>query len=221
MASPLLIFDLDGTLIDTLEDIAAAVNRLLKDHGRDELPLDSVRGHIGLGTRNLIRQSFAPDPIPESAYERFVEDYSRNCLDKTRPYPGVPEGLSLLSDARKIVLSNKPSRICRIILDGLDLDRHFLAVYGGDSFEKRKPDPSVIDRILSRHEGIREGSILIGDSHVDHETARAAGLGFCGVRYGYGQGEWSRAADPDPTADTFEQVVSILRTKLGSSSGRG
>lgn len=202
MKYDLLVFDLDGTLVDSAPDIVASLQRVLARLGRPVLPPDEVRAAIGSGVRKLVERTAAPPHEP--VVQAFMEEYGAHLLDTTRCFPGVPKTLAVLR-CRKIVLSNKPEALSRRVVDGLGIARHFEAVYGGDSFPTRKPDP----------EGLRTAAkgasrvLLVGDSGIDVETARAAGVPVCGVTWGYGKpGELDGV---EHRIDRFDQLLDLVR----------
>ncbi len=181
-------FDLDGTLVDSRADIAAAMNRVLVDLGRTPLDVAVLQSFVGDGARRLVERALDPAPAAavDDALARFMEVYGAHLLDRTRPYAGIVEALATLS-ARGVVLtvvSNKPEAMSRAILEGLGLGGYFLAIVGGDSLPTRKPDPAGIEWVRAVAGAGRAESILVGDSGIDVRTARAAGVAFCGVSWG-------------------------------------
>jgi phosphoglycolate phosphatase len=184
------LFDLDGTLIDSKMDLVNSVNAMLRETGRAELPADVIASYVGHGAPQLIASTLGPASSDEQRTEAlaiFLKHYNEKKLEETRPYPGVKEGLQELAGCPMAVLSNKPTRLSVEILEGLGLSRYFQAVYGGDSFEKKKPDPSGALAILSEL-GVAPGeAAMVGDSDVDVQTARNAGMLAVGVKYGFGQ----------------------------------
>jgi phosphoglycolate phosphatase len=194
-------FDLDGTLVDSRADLADTVNHVLADLGRPAMPAAVVQGFVGDGARKLVERSLGSAPsaaLVDDALARFLERYGRHLLDATKPYPGIPPLLEALR-ARAItlsVLTNKPEGMSRAILDGLGLGPLFLAVVGGDTLPRRKPDPAGVEHLLRLAGGERAQMLLVGDSAVDVRTARAAGTAFCGVAWGLAL-EGLRAECPD------------------------
>jgi phosphoglycolate phosphatase len=185
----LIVFDLDGTLIDSAEDIARSVNEMLQTRGRAPLPHDRIRSYVGDGVRKLMERSLGeagPSEI-ESASESYLAIYRRRLLETTRAYPGVEETLDELGHRALslAVLTNKPLRESEAILEGLGLARHFRSVCGGDSFERKKPDPMGVFFLMDRARARPEETLLVGDSVVDLRTARNAGVGSCLVSYGF------------------------------------
>jgi phosphoglycolate phosphatase len=203
-----VLFDLDGTLCDTLDDIAASVNSALRSFGGPELAREVVRGFVGRGARVLIEQcvrgtTLQVDPV----FTAFLREYDRNLTRRTRLYPGVAEGLSRLSDVGKAVASNKPEGMSIRLIRELGLSAHFLEVAGGDTFSRRKPDPLPLLEMMRRHSASAAQTLVVGDSEIDRDAARAAGVKVCGVRYGYGD----RFDGFDYRVDDFEGVVGVIR----------
>jgi len=191
------IFDLDGTLIDSKLDIVNSVNAMLRETRRKELPVETVAAYIGHGAPQLIASVLgpaAPESERKTCLDIFLAHYEKHHLDATRPYPGVVEALTSLSGIPMAVLTNKPTTASVQILEGLGLAKYFRAIYGGDSFEKKKPDPSGAQSIL-RELGATPGeSAMVGDSDVDIQTARNAGMQAIAVNYGFGR--YDRIANP-------------------------
>jgi phosphoglycolate phosphatase len=206
----LIIFDLDGTLVDSGEDIARSVNELLERSRRSPLPHDRIRSYVGNGVRTLLSRSLGETSEPElsSAEALYLSIYRRRLLETTRPYPGVVPALEALHRERPLaVLTNKPVRESLLILEGLDLRRYFGAVYGGDSFARKKPDPVGVRFLQEETETGPEETLLVGDSTIDLATARNAGIRSCLVRYG--MGPWNPATEPEP-----DLVIDDLRELL-------
>jgi phosphoglycolate phosphatase len=186
----LIVFDLDGTLVDSHVDLANAVNALLADLGRPPLAEPEIVAMVGEGARVLVRRALAAaslDPDTPRALERFLAHYDPHLLDNTRPYPGLIEVLEWIDGRRPMaVLTNKPARATELMLTGLGLRPHFQHVLGGDTSFGRKPDPAGL-RHLAAQAAIDPAHVLIvGDSPVDLATARNAGSRICLARYGFG-----------------------------------
>lgn len=184
------VFDLDGTLIDSKMDLVHSVNAMLRETSRAELPTELVASYVGHGAPQLIASALGPDSSEaqrRQALTIFLEDYNRHKLDLTRAYPGVTEALRELADYPMAVLTNKPATLSMEILEGLGLRQYFRVVYGGDSVEKKKPDPSGAMAILEALDVPAAESAMVGDSDVDIQTARNAGMLAVGVTYGFGQ----------------------------------
>jgi phosphoglycolate phosphatase len=186
----LLIFDLDGTLIDSKQDLANSVNAALAHLGREQLPDELIQSYVGNGAPVLIRRALgadASDELAAQALEFFLAYYRGHLLDNTYLYDGVRESLDRFREAGLLqaVLTNKPVGPSRKIVDGLGLSDHFLSVYGGNSFEEKKPHPMGVETLLAEA-GVTAGETLfVGDSSVDVKTARNAGVKVAGVTYGF------------------------------------
>lgn len=214
MAIDLIIFDLDGTLVDSKLDLAHSVNATRKQFGLAPMENDLVYSYVGNGAPVLIRKAMGPDCSEEEirkALEYFLAYYREHMLDYTRLYPGVQESLDRLKDAGIClsVLTNKPVRISRDILAGLGVADHFFRVYGGNSFEQKKPDPMGVYALLAESGVPKEQALIVGDSAVDVLTARNAGIAVCGVTYGF-QPETLQEQPPDFTVDRMEQLADML-----------
>jgi phosphoglycolate phosphatase len=187
----LIVFDLDGTLVDSRRDLAESANALIRASGGQPLPEEAVGRMVGDGAAALVTRVFetAGCEPPADALKRFLEVYDSRLLRFTRPYPGVADVLhELKGRARLAVLTNKPIGATRQILEGLDLARFFppTGVVGGDGPFPRKPDPTGL-RHLAADAGVEpEATVLVGDSLVDWRTAKAAGTLICLARYGFG-----------------------------------
>ncbi len=212
----LIIFDLDGTLVDSRQDIATSVNELLTLLRRPELPAERVFAFIGNGVRRLLERSFGGSPASEEldeAVHLYLQIYGRRLLDTTSAYPGVREALvelqALKSAPRKAVLTNKPTKESLALLEGLDLMRYFDRVHGGESFPQRKPDPMGVDAIIESTGSRRERTLMVGDSLVDYETARNAGIRVSLVTYGIGAKE-VRSLSPDFFIDDMRELLPIV-----------
>lgn len=187
----LVVFDLDGTLIDSRLDLANAVNLLLTQCGAKALDIDAVGTMIGDGAAVLIARAFAASGIPEpdDSMKRFLEIYGEHLLDHTVPYQGMARALELLTArATLAVLTNKPLAATRRILRGLDLNRSFREdlVIGGDGAWPRKPAPDALLHLISTTGAEPATTLFVGDSPVDWRTARAAETAFAAARYGFG-----------------------------------
>jgi len=186
----LIVFDLDGTLIDSRQDLADSANALIAERGGAPLPVDSVTAMVGEGAALLVRRALAAAGLPpdvDTALPRFLELYDQRLLAHTRVYPGTVEALDTIArGATLAVLTNKPQRPTETILAGLNLDVYFAHVIGGDSAFGRKPDPAGLRHLIATVDSSREETILVGDSAIDLRTARAARVRVCLVKYGFG-----------------------------------
>jgi phosphoglycolate phosphatase len=190
----LLVFDLDGTLIDSRLDLIHSVNAMLRQFGRAELPGDMIAAYVGDGAPMLVRRALG-DPADEqlfrSALEYFLAYYRLHKLDHTVVYSGVPEALANIAaphngvHRQMAVLSNKPVNPSRDIVQALGLGDFFVRIYGGNSFPTKKPDPLGVQTILQETAVAASEALMIGDSAIDILTGRNAGLWTCGVTYGF------------------------------------
>lgn len=194
MPLSLVVFDLDGTLVDSAADLAVAINAMLADLGREPLSVPAVRRMIGDGVAMLVTRALAardcPQADPETAARIFMRHYESRATALTTAFPGAADALRALRDAGipLAVCTNKPARISAEILDSLGLAAYFARVIGGDSLPFRKPDPRVLLALLESFAARPEDSLLVGDSEVDAATARAAGVPFVLMKHGYRRG---------------------------------
>jgi phosphoglycolate phosphatase len=188
-APRLIVFDLDGTLVESGRDLAASANELIVALGGAPLPENAVVGMVGDGAAALVARALAAAGLPPGGHEtltRFLEIYDRRLLEHTRPYAGVPELLEALARTSALaVLTNKPGAASRKLLGGLGLLDRFTRVIGGDE-APRKPDPSGLLLLMRSHEADPGSTWLVGDSSIDLETARRAGVPAVLARYGFG-----------------------------------
>jgi phosphoglycolate phosphatase len=186
-AIQLLIFDLDGTLIDSKTDLVLSVNATRERMGLAPLSAEMVSSYVGRGVTTLIRRSLgeaATDPNVERATAIFLEYYRDHMLDNTVAYAGVREALEELRGRKMAVLTNKPVRFSRAILDGLKMAAYFSHIYGGNSFAQKKPDPVGVLTLMSELTAGPTETMIIGDSDTDVLTGRNASIWTCGVTYG-------------------------------------
>jgi phosphoglycolate phosphatase len=221
----LLLFDLDGTLIDSEKDLAASVNAMLRHFGRKELPLEVIDTYIGDGAPMLIRRALG-DPahaaVVQEALNFFLLHYREHKLDTTLPYDGIREALHeseiFNGRARKMaVLTNKPVRASRDIVAGLGLSQFFFQTYGGNSFETKKPDPLGAQTLMTEAGATSDETVMIGDSEVDVLTARNAGLWSVGVTYGFAPHTLERM-HPDILVDTPQDLSQALTVAASDST---
>lgn len=191
MKRQVLIFDLDGTLIDSRQDLATGINLMRRHYGLSPLPVETVAGFVGEGVRNLVSRSLADAPFAvdlEEAVRLNREFYRQHIHDETTLYPGVREGLERLARAGHALalLSNKPGDASREILRHFEIEARFNSIIGGDSGVPLKPNPDSVYAILRAVGGERADSWMIGDNHTDIATAHRAGIHSIFVTYGMG-----------------------------------
>jgi phosphoglycolate phosphatase len=209
----LLIFDLDGTLIDSKEDLVNSVNAMLAWKHREPLPHEVVASYIGNGAPMLVKRAL-PDLNEDdhlAALQFFLDYYREHMLDATVLYPGVREALDRLHRERVplAILTNKPVRFSVQLIAGLGLAGHFFQIYGGNSFEEKKPHPIGIERLLEESGADRSRTVMVGDSAVDILTARAASVKACGVSWGF-QPETFATAPPDFIIDDLRVLAEMV-----------
>jgi phosphoglycolate phosphatase len=207
-----ILFDLDGTLIDSKRDLVQSVNATLSETGRAQLPEDVVASYVGSGAPVLISRALgaaASEGEQQSALKFFLAHYDQHKLDFTREYPGVRETLEKLRGVPMAVLTNKPVNISVRILEGLRLAGFFRAIYGGNSFATKKPDPLGANTILSELGIAAAQAAMVGDSEVDVETARNAGMISAIVNFGFGTHD-REVHPPDIYLDRMEELVPLI-----------
>ena len=207
-----LIFDLDGTLIDSKLDLALSVNATLAELGRNPLPHEQIFSYVGQGAPALMARALGSDASEQDcmlALEFFIQYYSAHKLDNTILYPGVREALDALGGMPMAVYTNKPVRVSRSMIQELGVAGHFRSVYGGNSFERKRPDPMGVESILREFGAAPTQVMIVGDSEVDVQTARNAGTWVCGVTYGFGSHNFAEYP-PDIVVDDLTELVPHL-----------
>lgn len=213
----LVIFDLDGTLVDSVDDLCNSVNATRAYMGLPPLPHDLVASYVGNGAPVLIRRAMGPEASEEQVQEAlsfFLSYYREHMLDNTRPYPGVVETLEQLrgEGVKMAVLTNKPQRFSRDLCAGLGLAQYFFQIYGGNSFEQKKPDPIGI-RTLMQEAGAKPAETwMVGDSATDVLTARNAGVRSVGVTYGISP-QTLKETPPDFLIDSMTELPRLLAAR--------
>ena len=220
----LILFDFDGTLIDSAPDLALSINRMLERLGRPPFEETTVRGWVGNGARTLVERALraagadADDPeAADRALGIFLSIYADNLAVLTRPYPQVPETLRLLREKgyRLAIVTNKPYAFVEPILQTLGMDTFFEYTVGGDSLPNRKPHPQPLLHACDALGVPRENCVMVGDSKNDVLAAKAAGMACIGLGYGYNYGEPIAAYGPDLVLDDF----GALAAPFGVSHG--
>ncbi|NVK34971.1 MAG: phosphoglycolate phosphatase [Rhodobacteraceae bacterium] len=188
-----LVFDLDGTLVSSMDDLAATLNVVLSRNGYQTIPPENVRSMVGLGAKVLLQRGLEAngvswtDDLVAPLFDEFLVYYEGHLADHTRPFPGVIEALEQFRAQgwKLAVCTNKVERLTLPLLDALDLTRFFDAVVGGDTYEVAKPDAAPVLGAIKRAGGTVEGSIMVGDSGTDIDAAKAAGIPVVAVTFGY------------------------------------
>jgi phosphoglycolate phosphatase len=221
-AYDLVVFDLDGTLIDSKLDLVHAVNATRAHMGLGPLDHELIASYVGNGAPVLIRRAVgaeASEHEVQQALEYFLGYYRDHPLDHTRLYPGVQEALTGLQSggAALAVLTNKPVRISGVILEGLGVASSFFRVYGGNSFEQKKPHPVGLEALLEEAKVPKSRAVMVGDSSVDILTARNAGIAAVGCTWGF-QPETLVTVPPDYLIEDMRELLAIVD---GEGSGNG
>jgi len=215
-----IVFDLDGTLVDTAADLIGSINAVLAEEGLGPFPVDAARRLIG----HAVRQAFAErgqalegEPLAATV-ARFTEVYRGRIAQESRPYPGVPETLDRLaaSGARLAVCTNKRTALSLELMGALELASRFAVIAGGD-LVAQKPDPRILDYAIEKAGGSRDRALYVGDSMVDQATARAAGAPVVGCTWGYVP-EPLKAADFDALIDRFEDLPPVAERLIGRAA---
>jgi len=209
----LIIFDLDGTLIDSAQDLAISMNATRTHFGLSPLDPALIYSFVGNGAAVLVKRAMgegASQSLLDEALSYFLRYYRVHALEHTRFYPGVREAVEQLSAQGHMlsILTNKPVRISRDILAALGVAPLFHRIYGGDSFSAKKPDPIGITTLLADANVAAGDAILVGDSGVDIQTARNAGIRSCGVAWGF-QPEAFTAIPPDLLIQHPEELLKV------------
>jgi phosphoglycolate phosphatase len=218
----LLVFDLDGTLIDSKLDLVLSVNATREHMHLPKLPEETIATYVGRGVVVLMQRALGAAATEETvaeAVEFFLEYYRDHMLDNTLPYPGVREALDALGDRRLAVLTNKPVRFSQAILAGLGLSRYFAQVYGGNSFERKKPDPIGLITLMREANTPADRTMMVGDSDTDVLTGRNAGVWTCGVTYGLAP-QTLETSPPDLLIDDMRELPPLLADRRAAPANR-
>ncbi len=215
----LVIFDLDGTLIDSRLDLVHSVNAAIRHIGRPELPEDLIASYVGDGAPVLIQRALGGETVDEALVQKglqfFLSYYREHKLDHTTIYAGIIEALQAIQSSsngtprQMAVLTNKPVIPSRAIVEALGLGPYFMQVYGGNSFATKKPDPEGARKLLEQAGVHPEQAVIVGDSHTDVETGRNAGLATIGVTYGFAPHSFEDAP-PDVLIDTPPELAEVF-----------
>jgi phosphoglycolate phosphatase len=219
----LVIFDLDGTLIDSRLDLVHSVNAALRHIERPELPEDIIASYVGDGAPVLIKRALGGEVVEEAlvrkGLEFFLAYYREHKLDHTTIYPGITDALAAIQNSangtspatpRKLaVLTNKPVVPSRAIVETLGLGRFFAQIYGGNSFATKKPDPEGARKLLTEFSMAPEQAVIVGDSHVDIRTGRNVGMHTIGVTYGFAPHTLSDES-PDVIVDHPAELATVF-----------
>ncbi len=208
----LIMFDFDGTIVDSKQDIAASANHVLVSRKLPPKEIDLIASYIGDGIRALLRKALEIDEEEdvEEAVKTFRAHYWDHCLDRTRDYDGVRETLDRLGHKTKAIVTNKPKRFADRILDGLGLSNYFVIVVGGEGEYARKPSPEAFMYVLDSLGVPGERALVVGDSPNDVNGGRAAGCVTCAVTYGLSERSVLEACSPDMIIDSMRDLPGLL-----------
>jgi len=220
----LFLFDLDGTLVDSREDIARALNSVLARMGLSCLSMEDVLCFVGDGVEALIRRALlkvsgvepGPDRVRQGM-QFMVQEYDLRLIDSTRLYPGVRETLAALAGACLALISNKPEKFSRRILEAFGIADRFCLVLGGDSLPERKPHPAPLLEAMSLCRALPSETVMVGDSPADILAGKAAGAITCGVCGGFRPRADLEAAGSDLIIDRFPDLLQHFAPKIGVS----
>jgi phosphoglycolate phosphatase len=217
MTDPTLVFDLDGTLIDTAPDLIDTLNVVFVREGLPPLPYETARNLIGGGARMMIARAIEAEgrALPAAKFDAlfadFIAHYSEHIADRSRPFPGLVDALDALAAGgyRFAVCTNKLERLSVLLLKELGLADRFAAICGQDTFGMQKPDPEILRRTIAAAGGSLQSALMIGDSLTDIRTARAAEIPVIAVDFGYTERPVSEF-DPDRIISSFAQLPAAV-----------
>ncbi len=223
MIAPTIVYDLDGTLADTAEDLVATLNWLLGREGLAPLKVESAGSLVGAGARALIKRGFAAsgrmlEPLAlEASFADFLEHYNAHIVDRTRLYPGVDKALTTFARAgwRQAVCTNKIEGSAKLLITRLGIAERFAFICGQDTFGVGKPDPTPLLKTIAASGGASERAIMVGDSLTDIKTARAAGLPVVAVDFGYSDVPVGELG-PDRVISHFDELAEACAALLRS-----
>jgi len=208
-SQPTLLFDLDGTLIDSVTDLTTALNCLRGEFDLPPLSIVEVTGMVGDGARKLVQRAMPADCQPADSVSRFLAHYHQHLCDQTTPYPGIIELLHEFADHPMAVVTNKPITLTREVLDRLGLTPAFRCIIGGDSYAEKKPHPLPVLKALELLNETAAQAIMIGDHHTDLHAGRGAGCRTCFCHWGFGHTD---GALPDWEVVSTGQLAALLRS---------
>ncbi|MCD8513034.1 MAG: phosphoglycolate phosphatase [Nitrincola sp.] len=213
----LIIFDLDGTLLDTVEEITASMNDMLTEFDLPNVSLEQARNWVGKGAPHFLEQYLEHHPLPlnktqEQLLARFYYYYEKRSGTGSALYPGVKDSLEKLSvsDIKLTVVTNKFKLGADKVLSSHQLSHYFEDVIGGDTFEHKKPNPVAVHHLIQKHSVLPEQVLFVGDSMTDVSTAKNAGVKVWAVPYGYNHGQPIATAAPDRVMREFSEVLDVL-----------
>ncbi|MEG9861960.1 MAG: HAD family hydrolase [Parvularculales bacterium] len=216
MMTPTILFDLDGTLVDTARDLVEALNAVLDHHGRTPVSVDEGRLMVGYGGRALLKHGFAATGTPaddgllDTCFPLFLEKYEAHLTRYSTLYPGLVAQLtSLVEEGIQLgVVTNKPERLARLVLTETGIDHYFSALIGGDTLAEKKPHPAPLIAALNQMGGSAAHALMVGDSQIDKDSAQAARMVFIGVSFGYSKPPMA-ALEPDGLLNHYDDLPAV------------
>lgn len=202
-----LLFDLDGTLVDSVADLALSLNLLADELGHPRLSIDKVGSIIGDGATKLIKRAYGEANYRKEHLLRFLEIYGRHLIDHTRCFPGIEQLLANHPAECLAVVTNKPYRLTIQLLEGLDILKHFKVVIGGDSLSEKKPHPLPVQKALESLGAAPSQAVMVGDHHTDLNSGRSAGTATCFCSYGLGN---TGGLVPDFQVDSAMELLQLF-----------
>ena len=225
-SNPIIVFDLDGTLVDTAPDLIATLNLVLTLENMPPVPFEKARAMIGGGVRPLIEEALIEqqrhlgEAAVDALFEQYIRHYQEHIADHSRPYPGCEDALEALvaQGFTLAVCTNKYESLSLRLLDALDMKARFAAICGQDTFPMKKPDPEMLVRTIERAGGDVSRAVMVGDSDTDVRTARAAGIPIIGVDFGYTDIPMAELS-PDRLISHFQQLPALVMELMPATSG--
>jgi phosphoglycolate phosphatase len=226
MTAPTIVFDLDGTLVDTAPDLIATLNTILGREGLPPVAFAAARNMVGGGARHMIESGLRAEGLTPVAAEvermvgQFIEHYAAHIAERSRPFPGVEAALDELArgGCRLAVCTNKLEWLSLKLLDALGLTERFAAICGADTFGVQKPDAAILHRTVARAGGHSDNAIMVGDAITDIAVARAAGIAVIAVDFGYSETPVAALA-PDRIVSSFARLPAVVFALLAARKG--
>lgn len=209
----LIFYDLDGTLVDTRADIVNAANHMLAEMKRPPLDAGEISRYVGRGLKSLIQGCLKTEDegLTEKGSKIYRAHYAKHMLDNSVLYPGARELLEYFKDRKQAIVTNKPDPFSKDLMNALGTGSYFTDIIAGNSAYPKKPDPAALWAIMKREKAAREETLFIGDSRIDVETARNAGIRVLVVSHGFEQEEDLRAAGPDKIFKDFSGLLGYIK----------